>query len=49
MTYIILTERETVIDDNFESYDQAFIEATRLFGEDPMEWVNRNVRIEENR
>ena len=49
MTYIILTERETVIDNDFESYDQAFIEATRLFGEDPMDWVNRNVRIEEDR
>lgn len=49
MTYLILTERDTIIDDEFESYDQAFIEATRIFGEDPMEWVNRNVRIEEDR
>ena len=49
MTYIILSEQETIIDEDFDSCDQAFIEATRLFGEDPMEWVNRNVRVEENR
>jgi len=49
MTYIILSEQDTIIEEDFDSYDQAFIEATRLFGEDPMEWVNRNVRVEENR
>ena len=49
MTYLIVTEQETVLGDPFESYDQAFVEATRLFGEEPSEWINRNVRVEENR
>ena len=49
MTYIIVTERQTIIGNPFGSYMSAFEEANRLFGDEATDWVKLNLRIEENR
>ena len=49
MTYIIVTRRKTVIGQLFTSFASAYGEASRIFGDDPVAWINGNVRIEENR
>ena len=49
MTYIIVTARQTVVGQPFTSFASAYGEATRMFGDDPVAWIDRNVRIEENR
>ncbi len=49
MTYIIVTETQTVIGAPFASFNAALNEASRLFGEDTGEWIALNLRIEENR
>ncbi|HSG93952.1 MAG TPA: hypothetical protein VLA28_00420 [Afifellaceae bacterium] len=49
MTYIIVTARQTVIGQPFSSFNSAYNEASRIFGDDPVAWIIDNVRIEENR
>jgi hypothetical protein len=49
MTYIIVTRKETVVGNPLASFDAALIQATRLFGDDIEDWLNLNLRIEENR
>ena len=49
MTYIIVTRKQTVIGQPFASFASAISEATRIFGDNPVAWINGNVRIEENR
>ncbi len=49
MTYIIITRKEAVVGKPIASFDAAFIQATRLFGDDIEVWLKLNIRIEENR
>ena len=49
MTYIIVTRKQTVIGLPFASFASAYGEASRIFGDDPVAWIDGNVRIEENR
>ena len=49
MTYIIVTGRRTVVGRPFSSYNSAIGAAARLFGDDPVAWIDANARIEENR
>ena len=49
MTYIIVTQKQTIIGQPFLSYATAYGEASRIFGDDPVAWIDSNVRIEENR
>ncbi len=49
MTYIIVTQKQTIIGRPFASYASAISEASRIFGDNPLAWIDRNVRIEENR
>jgi hypothetical protein len=49
MTYIIVTAKQTVIGQPFASFSSAYDEASRIFGDDPVAWIDGNVRIEENR
>lgn len=49
MTYIIITRKEAVVGKPIASFDDAFIQATRLFGDDVEDWLKLNIRIEENR
>ena len=49
MTYIIVTRKQTVIGQPYTSFASAYGEASRIFGDDPVAWMDRNVRIEENR
>jgi ABC-type uncharacterized transport system auxiliary subunit len=49
MTYVIITNEQTIIGQPYGSYISAFDAANRLFGTDCVDWVNLNLRIEENR
>lgn len=49
MTYIIVTDNQTIIGQPFTSYMSAFTQAVLQFGDDAAEWVRLNLRIEENR
>lgn len=49
MTYIIVTQEETVVGKPVASFDDALTQATRLFGDDMEDWLKLNLRIEENR
>lgn len=49
MTYVIVKETQTVIGTPFNSYADALTTATRLFGDDVLEWMQLNLRVEENR
>lgn len=49
MTYVIVTDTQTIIGKPFASYMAAFKQATRQFGDDAAQWVKLNLRIEENR
>ena len=49
MTYIIVISKETVVGKPVASFDDALNLATRLYGDDMEDWLNLNLRIEENR
>ncbi len=49
MTYIIVTREKTVVGIPAASFDTAFSQATRLFGDDIENWLKLNLRIEVNR
>lgn len=49
MTYVIVTKKQTVIGQPFASYNDALAQASRLFGDDVMDWVELNLRVEESR
>ena len=49
MTYIIVTRKKTVVGKPAASFDDALIQATRLYGDDTQDWLSLNLRIEENR
>lgn len=49
MTYVIVKEKQTVIGTPFRSYLDALTAATRLFGDNALEWMQMNLRVEENR
>ena len=47
MTYVIVKNRKTVVGKPVSSYQAAFKQACRLFGDDIAEWMKLNLRIEE--
>ena len=49
MTYIIVTNKETVVGIPATSFDAALTQATHLFGDDMEVWLKQNLRIEQNR
>ncbi len=49
MTYVIKTQKQTVVGAPFTSYQSAIEAANRLFGTDPLPWIKLNVRVEEAR
>ena len=49
MTYVIVKNQQTIIGKPIASYKAALNEASRLFGDDVMEWMNLNLRVEEAR
>ncbi len=49
MTYVIVKNRKTIIGKPLGSYKAALNEANRLFGDDVMDWMNLNLRVEEAR
>ena len=49
MTYVIVKNRKTIIGKPLVSYQAALNEANRLFGDDIMDWMNLNLRVEEAR
>jgi hypothetical protein len=49
MTYVIVTDTQTIIGTPFTSYMSAFNQAILQFGDDAAEWIKLNLRIEENR
>ena len=49
MTYVIVKNRKTIIGKPLTSYKAALNEANRLFGDDVMDWMNLNLRVEEAR
>ena len=49
MTYIIVKDRHTIIGSPFESFAEALEQASTLYGDDVEEWIDLNLRVEENR
>ncbi len=49
MTYVIVKNQETIIGKPLASYKAALNEACRLYGDDVMDWMKLNLRIEEAR
>jgi len=49
MTYVVVINRQEVIGTPFNSYEAAFQAATRRFGDSVVDWIAKNLRIEENR
>ena len=49
MTYVIVKNRKTIVGKPVSSYQEALKEATRLFGDDIIDWMNLNLRVEEAR
>ncbi len=47
MTYIIVKNRKTVVGEPVSSYQAALNEASRLFGDDILDWMKLNLRVEE--
>ncbi len=46
MTYVIVTEKQTVVGAPFSSFSAALAEANRLFGDCAREWMALNLRVE---
>ena len=42
MTYIIVTQKQTIIGQPFASFASAISAASRIFGDDPVAWIDRN-------
>ena len=49
MTYVVVKNRKTVVSQPVSSYQAALKEARRMFGDDVIEWMQLNLRIEEAR
>ena len=49
MTYVIVKNKRTVIGRPLNSYQAALEEADRLFGDNILDWMRLNLRIEEAR
>ena len=49
MTYVIVSAERTIIGRPYTTFETAFAEAGKLFGDDVATWVAHNIRIEENR
>lgn len=47
MTYVIVTDKSTIVGKPVASYQRALREATRLFGDDVRDWIRLNLRVEE--
>ena len=47
MTYVIVKNRKTIVGKPVASYQAALKQASRLFGDDIVEWMKLNLRIEE--
>jgi len=49
MSYVIVTEKDVIVGQPHASFSAAYDSATELFGDDARDWIELNVRIEENR
>jgi hypothetical protein len=49
MTYVIVTNRKTIVGKPLNSYQAALREAGRLFGDNISDWLDLNLRVEEAR
>jgi len=49
MTYIIVKDRQTVVGAPHTSFTAALQQASDLFGDDMHQWMDLNLRVEENR
>ncbi len=49
MTYVIVKNRKTIVGQPVSSYQAALKEANRLFGDDVIDWIKLNLRVEEAR
>ncbi len=49
MTYVIVKNRKTIIGTPYQSFAAALEQASSLFGDDVRQWMELNLRIEENR
>lgn len=49
MNYVIVTGANTITGKPARSYDAAFAQAIKAFGDDVSAWLKLNLRIEENR
>ena len=49
MTYVIIKDRQTVIGAPHSSFAAALQQASNLFGDDVQQWMDLNLRVEENR
>lgn len=47
MTYVIVKNRKTIVGNPVSSYQAALREASRLFGDDILDWMKLNLRVEE--
>jgi len=47
MTYVIVKDHKTIVGTPVSSYQAALKEASRLFGDDILDWMKLNLRVEE--
>lgn len=49
MTYVIVTGKNSVSSEPFLSFDEAYYQARKRYGDEIAAWLDLNLRIEENR